>query len=135
MSHLLNKLFESVSILEEDKYVPFQKKFSHEERKKEFENIQLKYPDKIPIILERLNDSVTRLSKYKFLVPSETTMSQFLFLVRSRMKQLHPEQALFFFVNNHTIPQMSSMLSQIYSSEKHSDGFLYIGYSGENTFG
>lgn len=32
-------------------------------------------------------------------------------------------------------PATASLMSQIYKSHKNEDGFLYITYSGESTFG
>lgn len=34
-----------------------------------------------------------------------------------------------------TIPQSSVSMGQMYEEHKDPDGFLYIAYSGENTFG
>ena len=48
--------------------------------------------------------------------------------------KLPPEMALFIFVNN-TIPSSSTLMSNLYSQYKDPDGFLYLTYSGENTFG
>lgn len=42
--------------------------------------------------------------------------------------------AIFVFVNN-TLPPASSLMSQIYNDHKDEDGFLYVTYSGESTFG
>ena len=45
-----------------------------------------------------------------------------------------PEKAIFIFVNN-VIPPSSSLLSQVYQEHADEDGFLYVTYSSENTFG
>jgi GABA(A) receptor-associated protein len=50
-----------------------------------------------------------------------------------RMK-LPPEKAIFLFINN-TIYHSSYLLSTIYEMNKDEDGFLYITYASENTFG
>ena len=34
-----------------------------------------------------------------------------------------------------TVPQSSLTMGQLYEKEKDEDGFLYVAYSGENTFG
>ena len=41
---------------------------------------------------------------------------------------------VFIFINN-ILPPTASLMSTIYEEQKDSDGFLYITYSGENTFG
>nr|KAF6368498.1 GABA type A receptor associated protein like 1 [Myotis myotis] len=83
----------------------FQYKEDHpfEYRKKEGEKIRKKYPDRVPVIVEKAPKArVPDLDKRKYLVPSDLTVGQFYFLIRKRI-HLRPEDALFFFVNN-TIP-------------------------------
>jgi len=58
---------------------------------------------------------------------------QFMYVIRKRMK-LAPEKAIFLFVNNF-IPSSSQTVGDIYYLQKNSDGYLYVGYSCENTFG
>ena len=53
--------------------------------------------------------------------------------MRKRIK-LAPEKAIFIFVNN-VLPPTAALMSQIYAEHKDEDGFLYITYSGESTFG
>lgn len=60
-------------------------------------------------------------------------MGQFIYVIRKRIK-LPPERAIFLFVDN-MIPSTSSLMSVVYEVQKDEDGFLYITYSGENTFG
>jgi GABA(A) receptor-associated protein len=48
--------------------------------------------------------------------------------------QLPHEKALFLFINGF-IPSTSQHIGDIYSFHKDQDGFLYITYSYENTFG
>jgi GABA(A) receptor-associated protein len=78
------------------------------------------------------------------------------FVIRKRIK-LPPESAMFLFIKDH-LPQKgacmlnkkslgncglipffsfspASLMSTVYEEEKDEDGFLYITYSGENTFG
>ncbi|EDM01734.1 rCG29981, isoform CRA_e [Rattus norvegicus] len=86
----------------------FQYKEDHpfEYRKKEGEKIRKKYPDRVPVIVEKAPKArVPDLDKRKYLVPSDLTVGQFYFLIRKRI-HLRPEDALFFFVNN-TIPPTS----------------------------
>jgi len=112
----------------------FNEKFSLEKRTDESSRIMKKYPDRIPVIVEKSSTSyVTDIDKKKYLVPSFLTIGQFIYVIRKRIK-LAPEQALFLFINN-TIPQSSALMSCIYKEHKNKDGFLYMVYSGENTFG
>ncbi len=73
------------------------------------------------------------IDKKKFLVPSDITVGKFVYEIRKHMK-LSPEKAIFLFVNN-VLPPTAELMSHIYAKYKDEDGFLYITYSGENTFG
>lgn len=113
----------------------FQKEHSFEKRKAEADRIKKKFPDRIPVIVERANKctNVPAIDKNKYLVPVDLTVGQFVYVVRKRIK-LTPEQAIFVFINNY-LPPTASLMSTIYESHKATDGFLYMTYSGENTFG
>ena len=39
-----------------------------------------------------------------------------------------------YFINNKLLPT-SALMQTVYNKEKDEDGFLYVSYSGENTFG
>ena len=111
----------------------FQKKFSLEQRKSEVLRILTKYPNRLPVICERLRDTLPPLNKKKYLVPFELTIGQFIYVIRRRMT-IPPEKAIYIFINN-ILPCSSSSMGSIYEEHKHEDGFLYIRCSGENTFG
>ncbi|THG12816.1 hypothetical protein TEA_016146 [Camellia sinensis var. sinensis] len=68
-----------------------------------------------------------------YLVPADLTVGQFVYVVRKRIK-LSAEKAIFIFVKN-ILPPTAAMMSAIYEENKDEDGFLYMTYSGENTFG
>jgi GABA(A) receptor-associated protein len=105
-----------------------------EERKEESKRILNKYPDRIPIICNRgYNSETPLLPRNKFLVPNDLTMGQFMYVVRKHLK-LEAEKGLYLFVNN-IIPSNSKLLNDLYDKHKDEDGFLYITYSIENTFG
>jgi GABA(A) receptor-associated protein len=112
----------------------FKSKFRYEERKKEATNIKRKYPYRIPIIVEKKqNSQVIDIDKNKYLAPAHLTVGQFVYVIRKCLK-LPPEQAIFIFIHNQ-IPNQASLLSAIYEEFKDDDEFLYIKYTGENTFG
>lgn len=56
-----------------------------------------------------------------------------MYVIRKRIK-LSAEKAIFIFVNN-TLPPTAALMSAIYEEHKDEDGFLYVTFSGENTFG
>jgi len=112
----------------------FREENNLDQRKSEAEKIRSKYPDRIPVVVERVpNSQIPEIDKRKFLVPNDISVAQFMWIIRKRI-QLPSEKAIFLFVNK-TIPQSSSTMGQIYTNFKDEDGFLYIAYSGENTFG
>ncbi|KAL0305938.1 UNVERIFIED_CONTAM: Autophagy-related protein 8C-like [Sesamum calycinum] len=105
-----------------------------ERRQAESTRIREKYPDRIPVIVEKAERSdVPNIDKKKYLVPADLTVGQFVYVVRKRIK-LSPEKAIFVFVKN-MLPPTASLMSAIYDEYKDVDGFLYMTYSGENTFG
>ena len=107
-------------------------------RKEEASRILSKYPDRIPIIIERseeCSNDIPVVDKKKYLVPNDITTGQFTYIIRKRI-ELEPEKAIFLFAGeDYTIPPSSSLISEIYNNYKDEDGFLYFTYSGENTFG
>ena len=112
----------------------FKTKNSFEQRKLDFQRVHEKYPTRIPVIIEKNpNSKITEIDKIKFLVPNDQTVGQFIYIIRKRIK-LNPNEAIFIFVNN-ILPRTSDLLQTIYDEHKDTDGFLYLIYSGENTFG
>lgn len=69
----------------------------------------------------------------RFIVPADFTVSNFVTVVRNRIK-VGPEKTVFIFVNNTLLP-VNTLLSVAYSQHRDSDGFLYLIYSSENAFG
>ena len=105
-----------------------------EKRKSEAERIRAKYPDRVPVLCEKADRSdIPDIDKKKYLVPADLTVGQFHYVIRKRIK-LAPEKALFLFCSN-SIPPNAALMSTVYEEQKDEDGFLYIQYSGESTFG
>ena len=113
----------------------FKKEYTFKKRKEESDKIKIKYPDRIPIIVEKSNKFkiINKIDKKKFLCPSDLTIGQFLFVIRKRL-HLESSKSIFIFINGH-IPLNTSTLQSIYEKNVDNDGFLYISYAGENTFG
>jgi len=129
----------------------FKNDFTLEQRSAESSRVLEKYPNRIPVIVERDDRStISDIDKKKYLVPGDLTIGQFIYIIRKRVPgdltigqfiyiirkriKLKPEEALFVFTNNTLVPT-SALLSNIYTSNKDQDKFLYFQYSGENTFG
>ncbi len=115
----------------------FKKQFSLQKRKDESQKILLKYEDKIPVIVEKHSGcSLNRIDKHKFLIPNEMTVGQFIYVIRKRIA-LTDQEALYLFVDK-TLPMTSQTIKSLYEDYKNKsdfDGFLYITYCNENTFG
>ena len=112
----------------------FKEKYPFEKRKNEAENVYHKYPDRVPVIVQKYYKSnLPEVDKCKYLVPKDMTISQFMFVVRKRI-QLDSTQALFFTVSNGLVAG-SKIIMELYDEYKDEDGFLYITYTEENVFG
>jgi GABA(A) receptor-associated protein len=116
--------------------IEYQKRFPFEKRKEEATRIKAKYTDRIPVICEvsKRDRSSLELDKCKYLVPRDLTVGQFIFILRKRIR-LSPEQALFIFTENNTLPPTAALMGQLYHECKNTDQFLYCVASLENTFG
>ena len=104
-----------------------------EKRLEECVRIRKKYPDRIPVIIERKNTKLADIDRHKFIIASDFTMAQLLYTIRKRLT-LKPDQALFLMVND-TLPKSGELLSAVYKEHKGKDGFLYVKYDIESTFG
>jgi len=120
--------------------VRFTQEHPLEKRKEVAAKIKEKYPDRCPVIVERADNSDAPLmDKKKFLVPQDITVAKFVAEIRKHMPKLKPEDSIFLFVraadDTDILPPSFSAMAVIYEKHKSPDGFLYIRYSGENTFG
>ena len=112
----------------------FMKKHLFEDRIKESQKIRTKYPNRIPVIIEPIKRSqLKKIDKNKFLVPDDLTIGGLLVVIRKRIN-LGSENALFLFINS-VLPATSQSIISLYDNHKNKDGFLYISYTEENTFG
>ena len=63
----------------------------------------------------------------------DLSLANFMYVIRKRLK-LSPEKSIYLFINGKLINN-SKLLIQVYESDKDKDGFLYIQYASESTFG
>ena len=102
--------------------------------------ILLKYPGKIPVILEyRGNVANYKLEKKKFLLPAELTMHEFQKIILKRLI-LNESISIYLFAElpenkTHCLLNGLQTSVDIYKNWKSNDNFLYIYYNTENTFG
>ena len=114
----------------------FKTNYPFEKRENESSRIRKKYPERVPLIVEKSSgcDTLQDIDKHKYLVPCDLTVGQMLYVIRKRIKGMDSEQALFIFIED-VMPSMGESLALLYDRYKDEDGFLYLTYSGENTFG
>ena len=114
----------------------FKRQHSFSDRQRESVRVLNSYPDRIPIICERSElapDDCPYIYKKKYLVPRDLTFGQFICVIRNKLR-IPPEKGLFLSVNG-TIPSSSYEMSVVYDFNKDIDGYLYVLYTFENTFG
>lgn len=114
----------------------FKKKHTFYKRLDESYRIKTKYPEKVPIIVEKQNgfSDIPEIDRHKFLVPNEISMAEFMYVIRKRIR-ISPEKSIFLFVENLGMVPTSYNIKQVYDEAQDKDGFLYIKYCGESTFG
>lgn len=125
----------------------FQDRFSFAKRQEQAKAIQQKYPNRIPVLVDRNRTQDPKLKRNKFLVPYDIDLASFSMIVRKRLKQEDLQNrtteydALFFRVYQDgtqitTIsPAMNEPMSSLYHNFKSGDGFLILLYSKENAMG
>ncbi|XP_069749991.1 microtubule-associated proteins 1A/1B light chain 3C-like [Narcine bancroftii] len=117
-------------------YMSFRDRRSLALRKSEAESIRRKFPNKLPVIVERYpkERSLPCLDRAKYLVPLELSMCQFTIIIRSRMA-LSSKQVFHLMVNNRSVASTSLTMAEIYTEFKEDDGFLYVTYASQEMFG
>lgn len=105
------------------------------ERVKKSQTILEKYPDRVPLIIQqsKTDRESYPIDKSKYITPRELTLLQLQQIIRKRV-HFPAEKALFMFINNKIYP-ISSLIGGIYDTNKDPDGFLYVTYCQESTFG
>uniref|UniRef100_A0A8C3HLM2 Microtubule-associated proteins 1A/1B light chain 3C n=1 Tax=Chrysemys picta bellii TaxID=8478 RepID=A0A8C3HLM2_CHRPI len=92
-------------------------------------------PGLAPVVVERYRKEkqLPLLDRTKFLVSQDSSMSQFVITLRTRMS-LTATQAFYLLVNK-GLPSMSMTVGEVYSDHKDEDGFLYVTYASQEMFG
>ena len=107
----------------------FKTQYPLEQRKEICGRLLDRHPDRIPVVVEGPKQTPT----HRLLIPKDVPMGQLVAVIRRKV-ELAPHEALFVFVDN-VIPPIGSLVSQIYEEHRDPDGFLYLDWRRENTFG
>ncbi len=112
-------------------------------RQHDVNTVLTKYPAKIPIVVGPASESTPNINANKFIVPGDLSVTEFMQAIRLRIP-ITPQTALFLYLvqidgktseEKVTLLTGSQVLSQVYKHYISYDGFLYILYDLENTFG
>ena len=105
------------------------------ERLKKSQTILEKYPDRVPLIIQpsKTDRDSYPIDKSKYITPRDLTLMQLQQIIRKRVR-FPAEKALFMFINNKIYP-ITSLVGAVYDTNKDADGFLYVTYCQESTFG
>lgn len=113
----------------------FQMMYTFGERKMESERLRHKFPEHIPLIIEPSDTHRTsKLEKPRQLFKECVEISQIIISIRRQIK-LNEKEALFLFVANRVVPALNKTIGELYNEHADKDGFLYITYSVEHTYG
>uniref|UniRef100_A0A672UW26 Microtubule associated protein 1 light chain 3 gamma n=1 Tax=Strigops habroptila TaxID=2489341 RepID=A0A672UW26_STRHB len=109
---------------------PFKQRRSLAARMQEVAEIRMKYPNKIPVVVERYQKEKTLppLTRTKYLVSQDLPLSQ------TRL-YLASSQTFYLLVNNKGLPNMSITMQELYQDNQDEDGFLYLTYASQEMFG
>lgn len=105
-------------------------------RKADAERVLLKYPEYIPVIIDKSEEISKIITKQKFLVPKNISCAHLLNTIRNMSNnKINSSQALFLFCNN-ILAMPHDSIDYLYDKYKDKDdNYLYLYVCYENTFG
>jgi GABA(A) receptor-associated protein len=111
---------------------------------KSIKGILTRNPNRVALIcLPGTKSKLKGLDKNKFLVPRDLTVSQFIFVLRSRMDKnddiIKNKEAIYIYYRDRNgkinIPSHSTLFGFLYDNNMEENKCLYIYYDKENVFG
>uniref|UniRef100_A0A7E4UW56 Autophagy-related protein n=1 Tax=Panagrellus redivivus TaxID=6233 RepID=A0A7E4UW56_PANRE len=139
---LLNPQFNHPNKIDKDgkeipfSYVSYKEKLPFCCRKSEAQNYKNHHEDMIPIICERFHHEkrIPPLPNCQFLLPKHATVGQLQALIKRNLGDF-AGMAVYLLIANEFLPCLTENLSQLYRDHRDQDGFLYISYSSEDSYG
>lgn len=110
----------------------FRERHTLDERRLQFDRIRKHVPQRLPVVMENGRDT-PRARKEKFLVPYDMTVAQLSYVIRKHTS-MDASRSIFLFING-TAYSSTLTVRELYEKNKADDGFLYVVYAYENTFG
>ena len=97
--------------------------------------LKTKYPDRVPVIIEKSPHCKEQfnISKNKYLFPKNMHIREIITIIRKNIK-IDSSKAIFIFINSLLIP-MNDDIGTVYNNCVDPDGFIYITYNCESTLG
>lgn len=111
----------------------FKSKYSEDQRRSVSNRILERYPDRVPIIVLRATSKSPAIDRRKYIVHRDSSVHKFHYELRKYIR-INEHQSIFIFVNG-KLPVPTLSIGELYHRYKDKDGFLYISYDIENTFG
>lgn len=114
--------------------LPFRERLTREQRLTESRRLLSVQPAYVPVIVERGDRRAPLIDREKYLVPRDLSMAHFQCVVRRRLRLERDES--FFLLCGGTLLHGSASLQEVFDAHHdRADGFLYMQYTLENTFG
>jgi len=100
------------------------------------DKLRARHSDRIPVLVWNVVNKDLDLSEStrRFMVQKDTTLGQFLYILRKRFS-LKAEEGLFVFVGKNNIMVSNNEIISLLYNKYSDDGFLRLTLSKENTFG
>ena len=107
----------------------FRLRYSFGDRRQESLSIIKKYKNKVPIIVEKSDQSdIKDIDKHKFLFRRDSVFGDIVTVVRKRLG-ITSSQHIYFYIDNIVVPNISDNIGDLYKKYRDKDMFLYITYS------
>jgi GABA(A) receptor-associated protein len=98
------------------------------------DRIKSKYQNRIPVLVWEVGKDI-EVAKRKFIVPTDITIGQFLYVLRKQLKNITAGDGIFLFITDvNTMLPAGDLMGKIYN-EHNVDGFLRLTVTKENAFG
>lgn len=115
---------------------PYKQRRTYSQRQNDAAEIRETHPEQIPLIIEKYcrEKNLPQMDQIKFLVAKNLTMCELQGVIRRRL-HLQSTRSLYLIVNNRSVVSNSTLLCEVYERDKDDDGFLYMTYASQETFG